>query len=218
MAVKVKRGVLSAAFLQEAGPGNRVRMYQDKEVVYSQESPANALFYIQRGMVMLTAVSKSGHKKAVLSLLHEGDLFGEGCLVGQARHMSTAASVGESTIARVEKAIFRRQLERDRAFSDIFIAYLISQTARFKADLADHFLSFSKRRLARILLIHKDHVKGSKSRPRTFHFSQTALAEMVGTTRARVSVFMNEFRKKGYVRYNGSMEINVERLTAFLQG
>ena len=169
-------------------------------------------------MVILTVASKRGNKKAVLALLQEGCLFGEGCLAGQPRRMSTATSLGESTVARVEKAVFRRQLEQDRTFADMFIAYLISQTTRFKADLADHFLNFSERRLARILLMHKDYAKGSKSGPNTYHFSQTALAEMVGTTRARVSVFMNEFRKKGYVRYNGSMEINVEKLTAFLHG
>jgi CRP/FNR family cyclic AMP-dependent transcriptional regulator len=218
MAVKLRHEVTASAFLQDVGPGKRIRTYQDKEVVYSQESPANALFYIQSGMVMLTVVSKGGHKKAVLALLHEGDLFGEGCLAGQTRRISTAISVGESTLTRVEKAIFRRQLDRDRALADMFIAYLIGQTARFKADLADHFLHFSERRLARILVMHKDGVQGSKGGPHTFRFSQTALAEMVGTTRARVSVFMNEFRRKGYVRYNGGLEVNVERLTAFLQG
>lgn len=207
-----------SAYLKPPGPGRSIRVYGDDEVVYSQGGPADAVFYLQSGMVKLTMVSKGRRKKAVLAVLQEGDLFGEGCLGRQRQRISTATSMGPSTITRVEKNSFRRLLDRDPAFAAIFINYLLSEIDRFKADLADHFLNSSKRRLARILLRHEASGHKSKSGPFTLGFNQTTLAEMVGTTRARVSHFMNEFRQKGYVRYNGGLQVNSERLTAFLQG
>jgi len=219
MANDSKRNRIATSFLLEAGPGRTIRVYRDKEVVYSQGSQANALFFLQSGMVKLTTVSKDRRKKAVLAILQEGDLFGEGCLGPQTRQMSSVTSIGTSTITRLEKSAFRRQIDRDPAFAAMFITYLISQTARFKEDLADHFLNFSERRLARVLLMHeKLGQQRSKGGSYTLRFSQTTLAEMVGTTRARVNSFLNEFKKKGYVRYNGGLEINAEGLTAFLQG
>ena len=217
MAVKVKRTVMLAACLQKAGPGKRIRVYPDKEVIFSQGSPANAVFYVQSGMVMLTAASQKGSKKAVLALLQEGDLFGECCLAGQSRRTCSATAIGRSTLTRLDKAWFRRELNRNRELADMFIEYLIAQTTRFKADLADHFLNVSERRLARILLMHRGIARTSSGTP-GFHFTQTALAEMVGTTRGRINRFMNDFRRKGYIRYNGGMEIDVDGLAEFLQG
>jgi len=218
MASKTSAGFTPTAFLKHAGPGKTIRAYRDKEVIYSQGSPADAVFYVQSGLVKLTIVSKRGRKKAVLALLQEGDFFGEGSLGTQLRRMYTATSMGPSTITRLEKFAVRRKLARDPGFAAIFTGYLLSQIARLEADLADHFLSFSERRLARILLTHRGFTQTSKTGSSLLHLSQTTLAEMVGTTRGRVSRFMNEFRGKGYIRYNGGLEIDSERLTAFLEG
>ena len=217
MASKPKRAPNPTAFFQQTAPGISIRTYRDKEVVYSQESAADAVFYLQNGMVKLTMTSKHRRKKAVIAILQEGELFGEGCLESQTRRVSTATSVGPSTVTRLEKAIFRRKMDRDLAFAGMFIKYLLSQSARFKADLGDHCLNFSERRLARILLIHGSLVQKLKSGPTALRFSQTMLAEMAGTTRSRVSHFMTEFRKQGYIRYNGAIEIDAKRLTTFLQ-
>ena len=168
-------------------------------------------------MVKLRVISKHGRKSAVLSLLQEGDFFGEGCLGREHQRMSSATSVGPSTITRVEKAVFRRELDRNPEFAAMFTEYLLSEIVRIKQDLADHFFNFSDRRLARILLTHKGFSQKSPSGTSSVRLSQATLAEMVGTTRGRVSRFMNEFREKGYVRYNGGLEINPERLSAFLE-
>jgi CRP-like cAMP-binding protein len=218
MADKPKRTLLPhpTAFLQQIGPGRSFRTYRNKEVIYSQGGPADAVFYLQSGMVKLVTGSKNRHRKAVLSVLYEGDLFGEGCLGQEVHRRSTAISVGPSTITRLEKASFRRKLDRDPVFAGILITWLLAQANRLKSDLADHFLSYSERRLARILL-QNSIAQQSQNEPSTIRLSQAALAEMVGTTRSRVSSFMNEFRKKGYVRYNGSLEVDTRRLTAFLQ-
>ena len=218
MAGKPRSGLPPTVFLKQAGPGRSIRVYRDKEVAYLQGSLANAVFYVQSGMVKLTVVSKRGRKKAVLSLLQEGDFFGEDCLGREHKRMSTATSIGPSTLTVVEKAVFRGELERDPEFAAMFMEYLLSEIVRFKADLADHFFNFSERRLARILLTHRGFVQKSKSGTSSLRFSQTTLAEMVGTTRGRVSGFMKEFREKGYIRYNGGLEIDSERLTAFLEG
>lgn len=219
MAGKPKSGLTPTVFLKQAGPGRNIRLYQDKEVAYLQGSPANAVFYIQSGMVKLTVASNRGRKKkAVLAVLQAGDLFGEGCLGSERRRMSTATSIGQSTITRVEKAVFRKQLDRDPEFAAMFTEYLLSQILRLKEDLADHFFNFSERRLARLLLTHRGFTQTSKSGSSSLHLSQTTLAEMVGTTRGRVSRFMNQFRVKGYIRYNGGLEIDSERLAAFLEG
>jgi CRP/FNR family cyclic AMP-dependent transcriptional regulator len=217
MAGKSELNLIPSAYLSKNGPGRGVRDFRNKEVIYSQGEPADAVFYIQSGMVKLTVVSKRRRKKAVVALLQEGEFFGEGCLGRESQRMSTATAIGPSTVTRVEKAVFHRKLNRDPAFADMFIAYLLAETARFKADLADHFLNFSERRLARILLRYRDLSQESLRGLSTRGFSQTTLAEMVGTTRARVNGFMNDFREKGYVRYNGGLVIDSKRLTAFLQ-
>ena len=217
MAGKRKSRLNATIFLKQAGPGRSIRVYRNKEVVYPQGSSANAVFYVQSGMVKLRVVSKHGRKSAVLSLLQEGDFFGEGCLGRERQRMSTATSVGPSTITRVEKAVFRRELDRNPEFAAMFTEYLLSEIVRIKQDLADHFFNFSDRRLARILLTHKGFSQKSLSGTSSVRLSQATLAEMVGTTRGRVSRFMNNFREKGYVRYNGGLEINPERLSAFLE-
>ena len=218
MADKPKRAIPPhpTALLQQAGAGKTVKTYRNEEVIYSQGGPANAVFYLQSGMVKLVTGSKGRHRKAVLAVLYEGDLFGEGCLGRESRRESAAVSIGASTITRLEKGAFRRKLDRDPAFAGIFITWLVAQANRLQSDLADHFLNSSERRLARILL-RNSAAQQSQHEPSITRLSQNALAEMVGTTRSRVSSFMNEFRKKGYVRYNGTLEVDSPRLAAFLR-
>jgi CRP/FNR family transcriptional regulator, cyclic AMP receptor protein len=215
--IKGNKQDASIAFLQQAGPGKTIMVYRDKEVLYSQQSPADAIFYLQSGLAKLTIATRARRKKAVVAILQAGDIFGECSLGIRAHRISTATSIGTSTITRVERAAFNRKIGQDPAFASMFIGYLVSQTARYKADLADHFLNSSEKRLARLLLLRGSLVQKSSSGYSTLRFSQSALAEMVGTTRARVNGFMNEFREKGYIRYNGGLEIDALRLTAFLQ-
>jgi CRP-like cAMP-binding protein len=169
-------------------------------------------------MAKVTVASKRDGKKAVLTLLQAGTFFGESSLGRASRRVSTVTSMGTSTITRVGRTAFRQQMDRDREFGTQFTEYLLAQIARFEADLVDHFFNHSDKRLARILLAHRGLGTTSKGGSSSkFKLSQTTLAEMVGTTRARVSYFMNEFREKGYIRYNGQLEINSERLIAFLE-
>lgn len=214
---KTRRDFGSTPFLKKTGAGRSIRVYRDREAIYAQGSPADAVFYVRSGVVKLTVVSKRRRKKAVLAVLQEGDLFGEGCLGNELQRASSATAIGASIIIRLEKGAFRHKLDRDQEFAALFIHYLLSRIARLKADLVDHFLNFSERRLARTLLMMHGAAARSKGKPSTLELSQTTLAEMVGTTRSRVNSFMNEFREKGYIRYNGGLEIDYERLTAFLQ-
>lgn len=215
------RGIALGDFLREAGPGRSTGSYRDREVIYSQEQAADAIFYIENGAVKLTIEDTRRRKRAALAILTKGAVFGEDCLLPSrpSRRMSTATSIGSSTIARVEKAAFRDSLERDPVLAGLFIRYLISQTIGFKMDLADHRLnSGAERRLARILLAYGKFARNSPAGLSSSLLSQATLAEIVGTTRSRVNIFMNEFRDKGYVRYNGVLKIDAARLKAFLQG
>jgi CRP/FNR family cyclic AMP-dependent transcriptional regulator len=216
MVVKSRGSLLSQVFLEDTDSRTRSRVYRDKEVIYSQQSRATAIFIIQNGMVKLTMNTLGRSKKAVLAVLQKGDLFGEGCLGQQTRRMSSATSIGPSTITRLSKTVLLREIDRDQALGAMITACLVSRTARFEADLADHFLNFSERRLARILLMNRN-TERSTGRP-SVCLNQSALAEMVGTTRARVNSFMNNFRKQGYIRYNRSeLEIDSARLATFLR-
>jgi len=218
MAAKSKRDLNPKAFRQQFDQG-RTREYRDQEVVYSQGSPSAGVFYIRSGIVTLTMVSERRGRQGVLAVLKAGDFFGEDCLRKRTRRMSTATSIGASTITCMETGIFRQAIGRETMFAAAFIKYLLTQNARLKADLADHFFNSSEKRLARILLMHVSLAQGVSSNVR---FSQATLAEMVGTTRGRVNKFMNQFKRKGYIRYsrglyNGSLEIDAKRLATFLQ-
>ena len=195
--------------------GMTVRNYRDKEVVFSQGDVADAVFYIQTGTMTLTAVS-TRRKKAVIAFLHRGSFFGEGSLGGQSPRVSTARSIGQSNITRLRKESTVRTLKRDPQFATLFVAYLLSRIIRIEEDLVDQFFNFSERRLARVLLLLGQITKESKPEC-PLKVSQATLAEMVGTTRPRVSKFMNEFRKKGLVSYNGGLQINSARVIAFLE-
>jgi CRP-like cAMP-binding protein len=171
-----------------------VRNYRDKEVVFSQGDTADAVFYIQSGTVKLTVVS-TRRKKAVIAFLQRGSFFGEGCLAGQSLRICTARSIGQSNITRLRKESTVRTLKQDPQFAMLFVTYLLSRIIRIEEDLVDQFFNFSERRLARVLLL-LGHINEESKAECPLKVSQATLAEMVGTTRARVSQFMNGFRKK----------------------
>jgi CRP-like cAMP-binding protein len=192
-----------------------VRNYRDKEIVFSQGDRADAVFYIQSGTVKLTAVS-TRRKKAIIAFLQQGSFFGEGCIGGQSVRVCTARSIGPSNINRLQKESTIRTLKRDSRFATLFVEYLLSRIIRIEEDLVDQFFNFSERRLARVLLLFGQIIKESKPEY-PLKVSQSTLAEMVGTTRARVSKFMNAFKKKGLVSYNGGLQVNRAQVIAFLQ-
>ncbi|MGC2529053.1 MAG: Crp/Fnr family transcriptional regulator [Candidatus Acidiferrum sp.] len=190
------------------------RNYRDREIIFSQGDPADSVFYIENGTVKLTAVTT--RKKAIIAILQRGSFFGEGCLAGQSRRICTARAIGQSNVIRLQKERTVRTLRRDSHFASLFVGYLLSRVVRIEEDLIDQFFNFSERRLARVLMLFGEITKESKS-DSALKVSQSTLAEMVGTTRPRVSKFMNEFKKNGLVSYNGGLKINKTLLTAFLE-
>ncbi|HEV3208534.1 MAG TPA: Crp/Fnr family transcriptional regulator [Terriglobales bacterium] len=215
MASKRTLGLSPAVLRRKFGVGMTVRTYRDNEVIFSQGDTADAVFYIQSGTVKLTAAS-TRRKKAIIAFLQRGSFFGEGCLGGQSLRICTARSTGQSNITRLRKENTVRTLKRDRQFATLFVGYLLSRIIRIEEDLVDQFFNFSERRLARVLLLLGQITKESKPEC-PLKVSQSTLAEMVGTTRARVSKFMNGFKKKGFVSYNGALQIDSALITGFLQ-
>jgi CRP/FNR family cyclic AMP-dependent transcriptional regulator len=209
------RRSLGHAFLRKKfRKGMTFRNYRDREVIFSQGDPADSVFYIESGTVKLTAVTT--RKKAIIAILQRGSFFGEGCLAGQALRICTARSIGQSNVVRLQKERTVRTLKRDPHFTELFVGYLVSRVVRIEEDLIDQFFNFSERRLARVLMLFGQISKESKSES-PLAVSQSTLAEMVGTTRSRVSKFMNDFKKRGLVSYNGGLKINKARLTEFLE-
>src|SRR6202162_226529 len=215
MANKRSLGLSSTDFRKKFRVGMTVRTYRDNEMIFSQGDAADAVFHIQSGTVKLT-VSATRRKKAIVAVLLRGSFFGEGCLGGQSLRIYTARSIGQSNITRLRKESTVRALKRDPQFAALFVAYLLSRIVRIEEDLVDQFFNFSERRLARVLLLLGRINKESKPES-PLEVSQSTLAEMVGTTRARVSKFMGGFKKKGFVRYNGGLQINSALVIGFLQ-
>jgi CRP-like cAMP-binding protein len=191
------------------------RSYRDNEIIFSQGDKADAVFFIHSGTVKLT-MAATRRKKAIIAILLRGSFLGEGCLSGQAQRMYTARSIGPSHITRVRKESALRALNRDPQFATLLNSSLLSRITRAEEDLADQFFNFSEKRLARVLLLFGQITKESKPEF-PLKVSQATLAEMVGTTRARVSKFMSAFKKKGFVPYNGGLQINSALISAFLQ-
>ena len=214
MASQRSLGVSHTVLRKKFRTGMTFRNYHDKEPVFSQGDPADSVFYIESGTVKLTAVST--RKKAIIAVLQRGSFFGEGCLAGQSLRICTARSIGQSNVIRLQKERTVRTLRSDPQFATLFVGYLLSRVVRIEEDLIDQFFNFSKRRLARVLLLFGDITKESKS-DSPLKVSQSTLAEMVGTTRPRVSKFMNEFKRKGLVSYNGGLQINSALVIAFLE-
>jgi CRP/FNR family transcriptional regulator, cyclic AMP receptor protein len=203
------------SFLAKVGEGRSIGEYREDQIVFSQGDPADAVFYIQKGKVKITVVSEQG-KEAVVAILETNEFFGEGCLAGQAKRIATVATMTESVIVRLDKAAIIRVIHQEPAFSEMFIAYLLGRTIRVEADLVDQLFNSSEKRLARMLLLLANFGKESKPEPLIAKISQETLAEMIGTTRSRVSFFMNKFRKLGFIDYNGHIEVHSSLLNVVL--
>jgi CRP/FNR family transcriptional regulator, cyclic AMP receptor protein len=206
MAPKAKPTFDAKVLLAAVGRGSATRDYQKTQPVFSQGERADAVFFVQRGKVKMT----------VLALLGAGDFFGEGCLAGQPLRMATATAMTESSIVRLPKQMTIRALHRDAVFSEMFTTYLLSRNIRMEEDLVDQLFNSSERRLARILLLLANFGKEGRPEPVVPKISQETLAEMVGTTRSRISHFMNKFRKLGFVAYNGRLEVHSSLLHVVL--
>jgi CRP-like cAMP-binding protein len=204
------------AFLTRFESGKTTREYRNKQIVFSQGDAADAVFFIQSGKVKLTVVSTRG-KEAVIAVLDRGSFFGEGSLAGQPLRMSTASAIQASSIIRVGKSTMVRVLHQEPEFAELFTAFLLSRNVRIEEDLVDQLFNSAEKRLARILLLLAHF--GKESRPETLipQVSQETLAAMVGTTRSRVSHFMNRFRKMGFIHYNGGLQVHSALLTVVLR-
>lgn len=212
---KKKQSFNVEAFLNTVGGGRSVASYQRNERVYSQGDPADAVFYIQKGKVKVCVVSERG-KEAVVALHGNGDFFGEGCLNGHSLRTATVVTMTECVITRIKKAAIVRVLHDEPKFSEMFVAYLLARNSRVEEDLVDQLFNSSEKRLARVLLLMANFGKEGNPEPIIPKISQETLAEMVGTTRARVSSFMNKFRKLGFINYNGTLEVHNSLLNVVL--
>src|ERR1022692_1780782 len=204
-AVKKIRDFDPVTFLATIGEGRKNQTFAKKQGIFAQGDAADAVFYIQKGKVKLTVVSKTG-REATIGLLTEGNFFGEGALAGQSLRMGSASAMTDCEIQRIEKKAMVAALHRESAFSELFVAYLLARNVRYEEDLVDQLFNSSEKRLARVLLLLAHF--GKEGVPETVvpKISQESLAEMVGTTRSRVSFFMNRFRKLGFVDYSGGPE------------
>lgn len=203
------------AFLKKIGTRKTGREYGNNDAIFAQGDAADSMFYIESGNVKLTVLSKRG-KKAVLAILRQGDFFGEGCLAARAVRMSTATAIHPSTISRVTKPTLVSIIHEDPAFTKLFISHLLSRIGRIEEDFVDQLFNSSEKRLARTLWLLASFGRSSKTEPAILKVSQGTLADMIGTTRSRVSFFMNRFRKMGLIDYNGSLHVH-RTLLAFLR-
>jgi CRP/FNR family transcriptional regulator, cyclic AMP receptor protein len=199
---KKNRGFDPGSFLATIGEGRKSLVVSRKHGVFAQGDAADAVFFIQRGKVRLSVVSKTG-KEATIGILSEGNFFGEGSLAGQGLRMGSAEAMTDCQLLRIEKKAMMAALHREHAFSDMFVAYLLARNIRYEEDLVDQLFNSSEKRLARVLLMLAHFGKEGVPEPVVPKISQETLAEMVGTTRSRVSFFMNRFRKMGFIHYAG---------------
>jgi CRP-like cAMP-binding protein len=204
------------SFLGKVGEGRSIGKYRKDDVVFQQGDPADAVFYIQKGKVKLVVISPQG-KEAVVAILNANDFFGEGCLAGQRNRIATVVALSDSVIVRLNKAAIIGVIHREPAFSEMFIAHLLGRTIRVEADLVDQLFNSSEKRLARLLLLLANFGKEGKPEPLIAKISQETLAEMIGTTRSRVSFFMNKFRKLGLIEYNGGITVHSSLLNLVLR-
>lgn len=216
MAPKAKQPFDPHVFLAKVGEGHTFADYKKNQVMFSQGDPADAIFYIQKGKVKLTVVSQRG-KEAVVGILGTGDFFGEGCLSGQPLRMSTATAMTDCQIVRLEKAQTIRVLRDEPTFSELFLSYLLSRNMRLEEDLVDQLFNSSEKRLARVLLLMANFGKEGKPEPVIPKISQETLAEIVGTTRARVSFFMTKFRKLGLIDYKDGLKVHSSLMNIILR-
>jgi CRP/FNR family transcriptional regulator, cyclic AMP receptor protein len=202
-------------FLSKVNGGRAVSDYRNDQIVYRQGEPSDSVFYIQSGKVKQTVLSEHG-KEAVVALLGTGDFFGEGCLTGQPLRLATVSAMTECVIVRITKADTIRVIHEEPAFAELFIAHLLARNLRVEEDLVDQLFNSSEKRLARVLLLLANFGKEGRPEPILAKISQGTLAEMIGTTRSRVSFFMNKFRELGLIDYNGHIEVHSSLLNVVL--
>jgi CRP/FNR family transcriptional regulator, cyclic AMP receptor protein len=203
------------AFLDSAGVARKVKEYKKAEAVYAQGDGAESVLYLQNGGVKLTVVNEVG-KEAVVAILGPGDFFGEGCLAGQPIRMGTAITIAPSTVLVIEKNEMFKVLHEEHQLSDRFIRFMLARNIRIEEDLVDQLFNSSEKRLARTLLLLARYGRDDQPHGLLPKMSQETLAEMVGTTRSRVNFFMNKFRKLGFIKYNGGLQINTSLLSVVL--
>src|ERR1700720_4073377 len=202
-------------FLAKVGKGKTISKYRKDQIVFSQGQVADAIFYIQQGKVKLTVVSEQG-KEAVVAILEPRQFFGEGCLNGHPLRMGSTRAMDECVITRLEKGTMIATIHNDPEFSALLMTYLLTRNSRIEEDLIDQLFNSSEKPLARLLLLLANFGKEGKPEPIVGKFSQETLAEMIGTTRSRVSFFMNKFRKLGFIEYNGKIEVHNSLLNVVL--
>ena len=213
--VKNERGFDPNTFLATIGEGRKIVAIPKKQTIFTQGERADAVFYVQKGKVRLTVVSKSG-KEATIGIVTERNFFGEGALAGQLLRMGSAAAMTDCELLRVDKKVMMGALHREHALSDMFVAYLLARNIRYEEDLVDQLFNSSEKRLARILLLLAHFGKETIPDAVVPQITQETLAEMIGTTRSRVSFFMNRFRKLGFIQYNGGLKVHSSLLNVVL--
>ena len=197
------------------GGRSQIDLHKDG-IIFAQGDPADAVFYIQAGKIKITVTSEQG-KQAVVAILGAGEFFGEGCLSGQPLRLATASALGEAEVVRVQKGEMVRVLHAEPTFAEMFMAYLLTRNSRVEEDLVDQLFNSSEKRLARTLLVLANFGKDGAPQPITTKISQETLADIIGTTRPRVSFFMNKFRKLGFIEYNGDLKVNSSLLSVVLR-
>jgi CRP/FNR family cyclic AMP-dependent transcriptional regulator len=213
---KKKKAAFDAqSFLESAGVARKVLEFQERTTIFSQGEPAQTVMYIQKGSVKLSVVNTAG-KEAVVAVLGPGDFFGEGCLSGQSIRMSRATAMAPSTLLLIEKSEMMRALHQEHELSDRFISYMLSRNIRVEEDLVDQLFNNTEKRLARALLLLARYGKENQPEKIIAKVPQEVLAEMIGTTRSRVNLFMNKFKKMGFIRYNGGLHIDSSLLSVVL--
>ncbi len=203
------------AFFETAADGRTISKHPKNEIVFSQGDDADSVFYIKKGKVKVTVVSRQG-KEAVVAILGTDEFVGEGCLIGQPKRLATASAMSECVTMRVEKTEIQRLLQEEPTFSQMFVSHVLARTARVEEDLIDQLFNSTEKRLARLLLLLANFGKEGRPEPLIAKISQETLAEMVGTTRSRVSHFMNKFRRSGFIDYNGHLEVHSSLLSVVL--
>ena len=203
------------AFLARVGEGKTILNFDKNQAVFSQGEAADTVFYIQKGRIKVLVISEQG-KEAVVGILEPGQFFGEGCLNGQPLRISTTMAMEECVITSIAKTAMLAVLKSEPKFSELFVAYLLGRNSRIEEDLIDQLFNSSEKRLARLLLLLASFGKDDAPQPITAEVSQETLAEMIGTTRSRVSFFMNKFRKLGFITYNGKIEVHNSLLNVVL--
>lgn len=212
---KKKNSFDAQAFLDSAGVSRRVRQFNRADIIFSQGTSANSVMYVQEGAVKITALSEGG-KEAIITILGPGDFFGEGCLAGQPFRMGNATATIPSTVLVIDKKEMQRVLHEQHELSDIFISFVLTRNIRIEEDLVDQLFNSTEKRLARTLLLLARYGKEDQPQRALPKVSQETLAEMIGTTRTRVNLFMNKFKRLGFIKYNGGIQIDASLLSVVL--